>query len=268
MASRCRISFVLLAACMLLTSAGCSSLTAQRTNFQAATPQNPAVRCLCLWEPAEGPGPNGAQCRGFAGQVFFFGQGDIPLTVDGDVKVYVFDDTGSSEDQTKPVHQVNLTGFEMRNRLSKTQFGPAYNLFVPCPTADYHETNCALRLKLQRPDGSHLFSDMTNVKLAGTPRAQQESQPQEPFTPGNPRRDERVAKLAEEPSLRSTTIGMERNGQMFRTAPDRLRHIQIGPVEDPSEAELRATEIEELEQKLQRLRANGDIRHIGHQQGE
>ncbi len=268
MASRCRTSFVLLAVCMLLTSVGCSSLTAQRTNFKAATQLNPAVRCLCLWQQAEGLGPNGRQCRGFAGQVFFFaGQDDIPVTVDGDVKVYVFADAGSATDQGKPVHQANFTGAEMRATLSKTQFGPAYNLFVPCPTADYHEASCALRLRLNRPDGSHLFSDMTNVKLTGTPRPQDETQPQDPLNSQNPRRDERVAKLAAEPTVRSTTIGVERNGQMFRST-DRVRHIQIGPVEDTSESDQRAIEIEELEQKLQRLRTNGDIRQIGHQQGE
>ena len=76
---------------------GCSQLPLlsfdQRDRLPKATKSNPALEVICLWEPAEGLGLDDMPTRGFAGQLLFFGGKNAePLRVDGEVKVYVFDD--------------------------------------------------------------------------------------------------------------------------------------------------------------------------------
>lgn len=251
---------------LVLCATGCSSLgLAKSRTFATETSKNPATKCLCLWQQAEGTTAEGKRTRGIAGQVFFFPlDGEIPVKVQGDIRAFLFDDVGSAEEQTRPIHQVALSSAEWNSTITETQFGPAYNIFVPYPRTGGQEVNCALRLRLTRPDGSELFSDMSQVKLAGTTRRSTENQ----FTPNHGHQkapEERQASRPEETGIRTTTIGVERDGQMFR-ATDRIRKIQIGPVNSLTDDDAQSAEINELETKLQRLRAAGQIRQIGHEQ--
>ena len=97
-----------------------------------ATTNNPAVRCLCLWEPAEGTGVDNKPARGVSGQIFFFTRNEASsVEIDGDVRIFLFDNQGSADEQAKPLHQFEFLGGAWKTYLTSTQFGPAYQLFVP-----------------------------------------------------------------------------------------------------------------------------------------
>ena len=49
----------------------------------------------------------------------------------------------------------------------KTQFGPAYNVFIPYTRDGHHKTECALRVRLADEEMPTIFSDMSYVKLEG-----------------------------------------------------------------------------------------------------
>src|SRR4029077_4333933 len=96
------------AAAVLLTLAGCAApglFKFSKDEFPKSGPKNPVVRVLGLWQPTEGISGN-KQSRGFSAQVLFFSQNiDIPAQVDGEVRVYVFDDQGPPEEVAKPIHE-------------------------------------------------------------------------------------------------------------------------------------------------------------------
>lgn len=137
-----------------------------------ATLDNPAIRVMGLWQPGEGDGLNeGATGRGFVGQIYFFtGKGATPVTVDGDVRIYVFDDLGTLQEQKKPIHQFDYNDGAWQGYQSESAIGPCYNVYVPYTRRGNLEAKCHLRLRLTRPDGTQLFSELTEVQLDGIPR--------------------------------------------------------------------------------------------------
>ena len=135
-----------------------------------ADKDNPAVRCVCLWQPAEGTW-EGQSCRGFGGQVFFLDRDSArPIAVRGDIRIHVFDDVGPREDRAKPVHTFDFTKGAWNAFLVKTQFGPAYNIFIPYTRKGHEKTECALRIRMVEEGIPAIFSDMSYVRLEGSDR--------------------------------------------------------------------------------------------------
>lgn len=168
-----RIPCLLAAASLfLLSSTGCSSLSLPfGRNSPTAGDNGKPARCLCLWQPISAEDAAGNPVRGFGGQIYFFAAGsEEPIEVDGDVRVFVFDDAGMPDQQARPKDVQDFDSFVWKSFLNKSQFGTNYTVFVPYSNSSDYESVCSLRLRLQRPDGSQLFSDMATVKLAGKPR--------------------------------------------------------------------------------------------------
>ena len=168
-----RIPCLLAATSLFLFSLiGCSSLSLPfgRHSSTAGDNGKPA-RCLCLWQPVNAEDASGQPVKGFGGQIYFFAAGsEEPIEVDGDVRVFVFDDMGTPEQQARPKNVEDYDSFVWNSFLNKSQFGSNYTVFVPYSNASNYESICSLRLRLKRPDGSQLFSDMATVKLAGERR--------------------------------------------------------------------------------------------------
>lgn len=165
---------------------GCQSMTLPKVSFALpssvtslfggdkkvdwADKDNPVVRCVCLWQPADGTW-EGSPTRGFGGQVFFLDRKTArPVAVKGDVRIHVFDDFGPRENHGKAVHTFDFTKGAWNAFLVKTQFGPAYNVFIPYTRDGHHKTECALRVRLAGEEMPTIFSDMSYVKLEGADR--------------------------------------------------------------------------------------------------
>jgi hypothetical protein len=138
-------------------------------DFPKADEKHPVTRVMALWQPSTGTGLDGLTCRGFAGQIFFFaGEDELPAEVNGDVRIYVFDDQGSREDQVKPLHEFNFPADTWKHYLAKTKLGPTYVLFIPYSRKGQHPAQCSLRLRFTAPNGAVVHSDMVNVSLPGS----------------------------------------------------------------------------------------------------
>ena len=161
----------LTAGCLLLLLPGCaetSLLKWKQQKHPQADARNPAVKALCLWEPANGHNADGLPTRGFAGQILFFtARSPVPVQVNGDVRVYLFDDQGTREEQAKPIRQFDFLGDAWMVHLQETTLGPAYHVFVPYVRKGHHQANCALRVRLKPAEGPVIFSDMAKVTLPG-----------------------------------------------------------------------------------------------------
>lgn len=132
-------------------------------------PNNPVVKVLSIWQPASGVDPEGKSARGFAGQIMFFTGKDQAISiVEGGVKIYVFDDQGSVDEQVKPIHIWEFKPEVWKALKVDSQMGPTYQVFIPYTRKGTHEANCSLRLKYQPPSGIPVSSEMVNVSLEGT----------------------------------------------------------------------------------------------------
>ena len=60
----------------VLLAAGCSTVPLfSFSKFHTADDNHPVGEILCVWEAAEGRGPDNLPCRGFGGQIMFFAKG-------------------------------------------------------------------------------------------------------------------------------------------------------------------------------------------------
>jgi hypothetical protein len=143
---------------------------------------NPAVKVLSLWQPAEGTGIDGKTCRGMVGQIYFFTRkSPIGAKVDGTVRIYLFDDQGSDEDQVKPLHQFDFPADSWAARGQDGELGHAYSVFIPYTRKGFHEAHCGLRIRFTPAAGGFpVYSEMTYVTLPGSRKrsAKPESQAQ------------------------------------------------------------------------------------------
>jgi hypothetical protein len=158
---------ILLALLPLL--AGCTSLDLNLAEFGREIDQTGSVGdIVCLWEPAEGVGMDGLPTRGFAGQILFFAKGGAePVKVNGDVRIYVFDDQGTEEEQTRPLHEFNFPPDAWNIYRAHTNLGTAYQVFVPYTRKGGMQANCALRVRLAAADRVPVYSKIANVALPG-----------------------------------------------------------------------------------------------------
>lgn len=160
---------------VLAVVSGCQSFNGSVLSLFQSKPdvrwsdrENAAVRCLCLWQPAEGTWEN-HPCRGFGGQIFFLDRnGAKPVAVNGDVRIHVFDDQGPLDQQAKPIHSFDFTNGAWNGFLVKTQFGPAYNIFIPYTRSGAAAAECSIRVRLSGDDIPTVFSEMAYVPLEGT----------------------------------------------------------------------------------------------------
>jgi hypothetical protein len=158
------VSFTFL--CGLLC--GCATLNFpwDKDRFAKATAQNPVVQIVCLWEPAEGRDPEGVPCRGFAGQILFLSNRHAtPVEVDGDVRIYLFDNVGAAEEQSKPLRQFDFSTEAWAMHLSKSAVGPSYSLFVPYVRRGQFNPQCSLRVRLTPKAGPVIFSSLSTISL-------------------------------------------------------------------------------------------------------
>lgn len=150
---------------------GCASsglLDFTKDEPPAPPPRSRVVESLCIWQPAEGVGLQGEPTRGFAGQILFFSRDlSAPIPADGDVRIYVFDDQGTEEEQTRPIHQFDFPSEVWQTYLHESTLGPGYSLFIPYTRKGPHQARCSLRLRLTPKNGPVVYSDMVSIILQG-----------------------------------------------------------------------------------------------------
>ncbi len=141
-----------------------------------ASPRDPAYQMLCIWEPAEGVGPDGLPTRGFAGKITFFTRNQATgVRVRGDMVISVFDDQSPIEDRSKPIHNWEFKGDAWAIHLQDSSIGPSYSVFIPYSRKGNHQAQCALQARFMPENGGQpLYSDTVAVLLPGPPGKKQD----------------------------------------------------------------------------------------------
>lgn len=175
---RTKIFSIILLLTLATTGAGCQLLSgAKLAAIPTADAEHPVVEIICVWQPGEGTGMDGLPARGFAGQILFFAMGEkSSVRVDGKVRVYVFDDQGTPEEQEVPIHQFDFDAKAFQSFLTQTNMGAAYQLFIPYTRKGSHNAACTLRVRYTPDDGGSVYSKMATINLPGTtPRKPEQS---------------------------------------------------------------------------------------------
>ena len=176
------VAWTSLVGMLLAATSGCTSansLLLSALPGRKPVENLPVARIVCIWEPAEGTGLKGLPSRGFAGQILFFAPGNpTPITVNGDVRVYVFDDSGTEEEQAKPIHRFDFVNNAWNVHARESMVGPAYYLFLPYTRDHSYRARCSLRVRYTAPDGTTVFSELAHIILPGGQRPDGHARPQ------------------------------------------------------------------------------------------
>jgi hypothetical protein len=162
---------VVLASALLLAASGCSSLGNFRLGQERipqASPKNPIVQVLAMWQPGEGPGIDNKTTRGFVGTLYFFtSKSPIAAKTNGSVSVYLFDDQGEEEEQVKPLHHFIWESKDISQLGQPGKLGQSYTIFIPYTRPGFHKAQCSLRVTYTPDAGSPVNSEMAYVALPG-----------------------------------------------------------------------------------------------------
>jgi hypothetical protein len=217
--------------------AGCASLLkpfgGSKHEVVHATRANPVMETITLWEPGEGRGLDNLPARGFAGQVLFFTyKHPTPARVDGNVTIYVFDNQGENEEQSRPLFQHTFSSEEWNALSLQTNLGTAYQLFVPYTRKGTHTAHCSLRIKFEPADGGPpVYSKMANVALEGEKKRTEE--PRFSRRRIEPRRFDQADDIAMQQvprpdaasELRSSSVSLPGRGRASAQSAARLQHF-------------------------------------------
>ena len=182
-----RSRFVLLGI-ILVAQLGCAGKNLLNGNGNAvphADESNPVRKIVCIWEPVQGQGLDGLSTRGFAGQIMFFTHGSpLPSTSDGDVRVTLYHDRGTHEEQIKPLHQFDFPTDAWATHLQESTPGPSYRIFIPYVAKHPWQAGCALRVRLTAPNnGPTVHSELVHVRLDGPVEKKADEQTSAPAKP-------------------------------------------------------------------------------------
>ncbi|WP_437203274.1 hypothetical protein [Planctomicrobium sp. SH664] len=160
---------------LTLLAGGCSSMNLFHrdgsTPTVTASAENPVIDMVCVWENATGTGLDNLPARGFAGKLMFFTHHDPrPVRIAGAVSIYLFDDHGEIEEQSKPIHIFNFDDVAFQNFFQDTKLGGAYQLFIPYTRGGAHHANCSLRVRYLPTNGTAVYSKMVTIAVPGTDR--------------------------------------------------------------------------------------------------
>lgn len=129
---------------------------------------NQVGRIITLWEAAEGSNVEGKPCRGFAGQIMFFGPaGDTPMKVEGPVTIYEYDQFDPDQEDPRPHHSFSFEPDAWNVHGRDGTLGHTYSVFIPYMQPHKEQVMCGLSVEFHCEDGRKLSSDITPVLLPG-----------------------------------------------------------------------------------------------------
>jgi hypothetical protein len=225
-----------------------------------ATAADPAIEILCLWQQGDGQDPDGKPCKGFTGQVLFLSRkSSAPVQVEGQVRIYLFDDLGATEEEKiKPMHQYDFDSGSWNILLGKTSLGPTYTVFVPYTRRGVTEANCSLRIRLKPKHGPVIFSEFTNMPLSGSKKTLR-GDDAKPIT--NEEVDRLAAEALTSTLRRTTTISTAPNPKVIENGATKIASAESNQVQqasyntssDSTKTSAEAERIRQLELRVQQL---------------
>ena len=126
------------------------------------------VSCFSRFEVGKGPDLKGHPGRGLQCWFNFFTTGKAEsIKVDGDVRVYVFDNQGTIEEQKKPIHQFDFSAKTWNAYLYNKKEGPTYGVWIPYTKTGNRQAKMTLMLRMTPKVGPVIYSELTTLTLPG-----------------------------------------------------------------------------------------------------
>ncbi len=106
--------------------------------------------------------------RGIGGRLYFYGKSpNKPVKVKGSLVIYAFDEKGRDLKNMVPDRKYVFLAEQFQNKLSKTDLGPSYSIWLPWDEVGGPEKQISLIVRFTTEKGEMLTSEQIKVRLPG-----------------------------------------------------------------------------------------------------
>ena len=124
------VSIVLFSGCNTLSKNRLVNPISKLTAPKQAAPAEP-YKVVAVWKDAVATSTEGKTLRGFAGRVYFLDDAENIVPVSGEVTVYGFDDSTTTQKNSEPDQKIVYSPKQLEGLQSDSKMGVAYSLWVP-----------------------------------------------------------------------------------------------------------------------------------------
>ncbi len=157
----------------VLFAVGCNTLQDKKIESQwvkgakGEVATGTPVRMVVTWTNGTFAQPGYRATRGFAGRVHFYDKDYHAVKVDGQLRIYGFDDSHKRSSRTSADKQFVFTSDHLKWRMSESQLGPSYNIWIPWDGVNGQQKDITLVPVFQSASGSLVRGDQSLNVLAG-----------------------------------------------------------------------------------------------------
>lgn len=150
---------------------------------RSGTPQ----RIVATWSDTIRQTPGKPSERGFGGRLYFHDRANDPITVDGRLVVYAFNEQGRAPTDHKPTKRFVFPAEQLHRHMSVSEIGPSYSVWLPWGSVEGSPAEISLIARFEPLQGGGLVvSDQSKQRLPGqgtaVPDAETEMLANQPHT--------------------------------------------------------------------------------------
>ena len=123
-------------------------------------------RMVIIWKDAVVRSGDGQTKKGFGGRVYFYGKGEDPIQVDGQMVVYGYDDT-NEHSSTTPDRKYVFAQDSFQTHYDPSELGPSYSVWIPWDEVQAPEKTICLMPFFETASGIQLSAGMSEITLPG-----------------------------------------------------------------------------------------------------
>lgn len=162
----CRVAICMLMACL---APGCAQWKLPKSLPLAGNDEDKpqvAQRVTALWSDTV---LVEAGVTGFGGRLMFYGKGEDPVKVEGELTVFAYDDTHDAQNQSLPARKYVFRAEDLEKHYSASTLGHSYSFWIPWASVGGPARQISLIARFKSAKGGGVvMSEMTRHYLPGT----------------------------------------------------------------------------------------------------
>lgn len=148
---------------------GCARLNLPQKIFAKQEPQPVTPeRILPMWTDTVLYQAGKVGVRGFGARIYFYGENEEPIQVDGGLTVYAFDAERPDGRMPAPEKKFVFSPEQFKTHYSKTNLGHSYSVWLPWDEVGGPARHISLVARFESSDGGVLVSDPIRKQLPGS----------------------------------------------------------------------------------------------------
>jgi hypothetical protein len=144
------------------------------------------VRMAAIWSPAVYNQAGQGSTRGFGGRLYFYDAKNQPVSVEGQLVVYVYNDTAPGGDNKPPEKKFAFTPEQFTQHYSPTELGASYSIWIPWDAVGQPQAELTLVPIFTSASGQLVVGETAHNLLPGPTTRLRQSQLSQSMLPPSP----------------------------------------------------------------------------------